>query len=262
MDMSKLTISIVLYKDYKDVENLIKSIEYYTDKRLDKKIFIIDNSCLEDTNFQKQNFLGFLTGYKDIEYIDTKHNLGFGKGHNYVLNQLDSQYHAIVNPDIVLRSEVFNTMMSFMEKENVGMSIPKITDSEGKILECYRREITLWDMFVRMFARKVFPKRVAYHTLQSQNYDIPFDVPFGQGSFLLIKTKLWKKLHGFDERFFMYMEDADLCKRVHIEEKFMYCPYATVEHKWEKGSHKSFKLFKIHIASMILYFKKWGIKWW
>ena len=58
----------------------------------------------------------------------------------------------------------------------------------------------------------------------------------------------------------MYMEDADLYKRVNQLSKLMYCPYATVIHRWEKGSHKNMKLFKIHLKSMFLYFKKWGIK--
>ena len=56
------------------------------------------------------------------------------------------------------------------------------------------------------------------------------------------------------------MEDADLCKRVNQLSKLMYCPYATVIHRWEKGSHKNMKLFKIHLKSMFLYFKKWRIK--
>ena len=76
----------------------------------------------------------------------------------------------------------------------------------------------------------------------------------------MIRTELFQKLGGFDERFFLYMEDADLCKRVNRVSRLCYCPDTKVIHKWEKGSHKSKKLFKLHVQSMISYFKKWGIK--
>ena len=93
------------------------------------------------------------------------------------------------------------------------------------------------------------------------DYTQPFQVPFAQGSFLVIKTELLQELKGFDERYFMYMEDADLCKRVNEVSKVMYFPGTTVKHKWEKGSHKNRKLFKIHLNSMKQYFKKWGFRW-
>lgn len=99
------------------------------------------------------------------------------------------------------------------------------------------------------------------HTLQDQDYTQPFQVPFGQGSFLVIRTELFKKLNGFDDRFFMYLEDADLCKRVNEISKLMYYPGASVVHRWEKGSHKNKKLLMYHIQSMRKYFEKWGYKW-
>ena len=116
-------------------------------------------------------------------------------------------------------------------------------------------------MFVRMFFKNNFKKRQEWHTMQYEDYSKPFQVPFGQGSFLVIKTELFKRINGFDERYFMYMEDADLCKRVNQVSKLMYFPGATVVHKWQRGSHKNKKLFKYHIESMRHYFKKWGYKW-
>lgn len=60
----------------------------------------------------------------------------------------------------------------------------------------------------------------------------------------------------------MYVEDADLCKRINQVSKLMYFPGTSVIHKWEKGSHKNIKLFSYHLQSLIYYFKKWGIKLW
>ena len=105
-----------------------------------------------------------------------------------------------------------------------------------------------------------FEKRKAKHTMQYQDYTKPFRVPFGQGSFLVVRTELFKELNGFDDNFFMYLEDADLCKRVNQISKLMYFPNATVIHKWGRGSHTNKTLFKYHLQSMMVYFKKWGIK--
>ena len=96
--------------------------------------------------------------------------------------------------------------------------------------------------------------------MQDMDFSKTFQVPFGQGSFLIIRSELFKEIGGFDDNFFMYVEDADLCKRVNQVSKLMYYPGARVIHKWEKGSHKNRMLLKYHVQSMIYYFRKWGMK--
>ena len=144
--------------------------------------------------------------------------------------------------------------------KDVGMAIPLLVDEDEKRQDVYRLELTVFDMFNRMFLNSAFQKRANKHIMKNMDYSTPFQVPFGQGSFLVIRTSLFKELSGFDERFFMYVEDADLCKRLNQISKLLYYPYAKVIHKWEKGSHKNKVLFKYHIQSMIYYFKKWGWK--
>lgn len=255
-----LIISIVVYKKYDDAIETIRSIEEHTGSGLAKRIYIVDNSCSVDDNADRTKFEREVRCYKDTVYVNTKQNLGFGKGHNYTIDKLDSEYFAIVNPDILITDNTFENIISFMNDKSVGMAIPKIIDSEGDLQDAYRRTLTVFDMFLRMFTKNVFRKRRNYHSMRDMDYSHPFEVPFGQGSFLVIRTDLWKKLKGFDDRFFMYLEDADLCRRVNENSKLMYCPNATVIHKWEKESHKNKALFKIHTQSMIKYFNKWGWK--
>ena len=249
--MQDLSIAIVAYNDEEDVVNAVESIERCTPSSVSKTIYIVDNSEERGTLSELSN------RYPDVKYEFSNENLGFGKGHNSVLGRLDSKYHAIVNPDIILNEDAFSKLIEFMEEGEYGMCVPRITDEEGNLLAVYRRELTVFDMFIRMFLKVGFKKRRAYHTMQDMDYSLPFEVPFAQGSFLVIRTELFKEINGFDERFFLYMEDADLCKRVNEKSKLMYCPYTSVVHKWEKGSHKSLKLFLLHVKSMLLYFKKW-----
>jgi GT2 family glycosyltransferase len=198
--------------------------------------------------------------WKDVEYLDTGGNLGFGKGHNYVMDRLDSKYHAIVNPDILLTEDSLGKLIAYMDEEDVGMVVPKLVDESGEMIKAYRRELTVWDMFIRFCCPGMFKKRKSYHTMDEMDYTKAFHVPFAQGSFLIVRTDLYRKLEGFDDRFFMYLEDADLCKRANEISAVWYYPDTTVIHKWEKGSHKSSRLLKIHLQSMYRYFKKWGWK--
>lgn len=254
----KLSVSIVAYHNYQDIKVALETLEKHTSKDIIKKIYIIDNGTNDIDKEQIEDFKNIISQYKDVEYLDAKVNLGFGKGHNLILDKINSKYHAIVNPDIVFKEDSFSKIIEYMDNYlDVGMVIPKIVDEEGNIQKVYREEVTVYDMFIRMFCSKLFPKRMDKITLQDKDYTKEFQVPFGQGSFLVIRTDLFKELNGFDDRYFMYMEDADLCKRVNQKSKLMYFPNTEVIHKWEKGSHKNKKLFMYHVKSMIAYFKKW-----
>ena len=165
---------------------------------------------------------------------------------------------SIVNPDILLTEDSFLTLMGFLEKTGAGMVVPRLTDEQGELQSVYRREPTLLDMAIRMFFPSLFKKRQSYHTMQDMDYGKPFRVPFAQGSFLVIRTELFRELGGFDNRYFMYMEDVDLCRQVNIKSSLWYCPKTSVIHKWERGSHKDWKLLKLHLTSMFQYFRKWG----
>lgn len=257
----KLSVCIVAYNNYEDIKSALISMEKYTSCEINKKIYIVDNGVAVSSVSSVNGFKKWLEGCKNVEYIDTCQNLGFGKGHNVVLENLDSEYHAIVNPDIMFCEDAFSEILTWMDNnKDIGMVIPDIRDTSGKRQLVYREELTVVDMFIRYFCKNLFSERRKKHTLQNMDYSKPFHVPFGQGSFLVIRTKLFKELNGFDENYFMYVEDADLCKRVNQVSELMYFPGAKVIHKWEQGSHKNKTLFRHHLHSMRYYFKKWGIK--
>lgn len=257
-----LSVCIVAYYNYNSIKEAIKTLELYTPSRISKQIYIVDNSSISNKDTRILEFKQFISQYNDIEYICLNKNIGFGKANNFILSRITSQYHCIMNPDILFDEDVFTPVLSYMDKNPlIGMVIPNMIDKKGRRLPVYRKELTIFDMFIRMFCKSHFKKRQAKHTLQFKDYSHPFKVPFGQGSFLIVRTNLLKELKGFDENYFMYLEDADLCKRVNMVSSLMYYPNASVIHKWSKGSHKSLRLFIYHLKSMHYYFKKWGYKW-
>lgn len=258
----RLSACIVAYNNYEDIKSAISSMEQFTSPKLTKRMYIVDNGVAISSPSKVEEFKRWIEKFKDVEYIDVGQNLGFGRGHNAVIESIDSEYHAIVNPDILFCEDAFSEIIAWMDRYNdVGMVIPDIRDEYGKRQLVYREELTVFDMFVRFFCKGLFQRRFRKHTLQDKDYSKPFHVPFGQGSFLVVRTDLFKKLKGFDDNFFMYVEDADLCKRVNQVSKLMYFSGAKVIHKWERGSHHNRKLFKYHLESVLYYFSKWGWKW-
>lgn len=280
--MKELTVSIVGYMDYDDIAWAVRSIEEYTPAAVDKTIYLVDNGAAYDPQYAVKKGEIVRTGrldmrsmprvhdelqalescYEDVECIASVMNAGFGAGHNQVLGLLNSRYHAIVNPDITIDEDVFSPMMEYLdEHSDVMMLTPRLIGTDGELLHVYRRDPTVLDCFVRRFVPWGFKKRGYYHTMQDQDYSKVFDLEFAQGSFMLIRTELFKKLKGFDERYFMYMEDADLCRRVREHGRIQYFPYVKVTHKWARGSKKNLRLFAVHVGSMFSYFMKWGWKW-
>lgn len=255
----KLSVNIVAYRNYADIEVAVRSILDHTDRSIDTTVYITDNSENEGTPEQ--------TAFKEkMESLGCVYNIlpanaGFGAGHNYVLPKLSSDYHAVVNPDIILTEDSFTSIIKYMEENTeVGVCLPRLVNAEGEQIAVCRRDPKLFDMFIRRFVPNGFRKRQAEITYANADFTKPFEIEFGQGSFLVFRTGLFKKLAGFDERFFMYMEDADICRRARKSAKVMYYPGTTVVHKWEKGSHKNMKLFGYHVNSMIKYFVKWSFK--
>lgn len=257
----KITASIVAYNNYENICNALASMEEQTTPNLSKKIYIVDNGAGISDPKDVEDFKAFIEKYADVEYLDAGENLGFGKGHNKTIPLMRGAYHAIVNPDILFCEDAFMKIVEWMDHHpEAGMVVPYVTDEKGNKQEIYRRELTVFDMFNRMFLHELFRRRARKHTMQDMDFTKSFQVPFAQGSFLVARSKLLIQLGGFDEHFFMYVEDADLCKRVNQVSKLMYYPGARVIHKWQAGSHKNGTLFKYHVKSAIYYFQKWGLK--
>lgn len=258
-----VSVSVVLYRDYDTPLVMIRSLFRYLSSSLRVLVYIVDNSEADKCGMSaaRDAFLSKVRTFGPIEYIDAGGNLGFGKANNLALSRSKADYHAFVNPDIRFIEDSLSVLKSYMDdRQEVGMTIPRMLDDDGAIQPVYRREVTVLDAVNRTILGNRMRKRDRWHTLADEDYSIPFVVPFGQGSFLFGRTALLKRLGGFDDRFFMYLEDADLCKRVNEASCLLYCPDTSVVHRWERASHKNARLMKEHIRSYARYFHKWGLK--
>lgn len=248
-----ITASLVTY--HTKPSDLIRLINCVLNSNI-SLFYIIDNSS-NDSLREYSNISN------KIKYIHSQ-NLGFGHGHNIALEMALTQgakYHAIINPDIYWKDNVIEELTSFMDKNNnCGQVMPKILYPNGEI----QRLCKLIPTPINLIGRRFIPiKSIKYkidikYELHDSQYNKIMEVPILSGCFMFVRMDIIKKVGLFDERYFMYCEDVDLCRRIGEISKTMYYPHVSVYHEYEKGSYKNKKLLKYHICSTIKYFNKWG----
>jgi GT2 family glycosyltransferase len=255
---NSLNISIVLYHNKE--EQIKKAIKSALNTDLNINLYLVDNS-LTDTLRDLEKIDNRIT------YIFNNANLGFGKAHNIALKKSIEKnilYHLVLNPDVYFEKGVLEELYNFMEaNKDVGLVMPKVLYPDGNIQYLCKLLPTPLDLFGRRFLnfgpfKKIVEKRNEVYELRFTGYDKIMEVPYLSGCFMFIRTEVLKKVGLFDERFFMYLEDTDLSRRIHRVSKTVYYPGVSIYHEYGKGSYKNPKLLKYHLDSAIKYFNKYG----
>ncbi|MBR4762191.1 MAG: glycosyltransferase family 2 protein [Clostridia bacterium] len=209
--------------------------------------YIIDNNSSDDTLLR-------LKGYGELKVLKLSKNIGFGAAHNAVLDMLRSDYHFVVNPDITVNSDVFADMVRFMEANpDVVMATPKILSVDKTEQRLPKSRPTFKRLFLGRLSKKVRDEYI----WTSREITSPCPIDFCTGCFFCIRTSAFVSLGGFDDRYFMYLEDADLTIRAKSLGKVVFLPDVEVTHIWTRASAKSIKLFFIHLISCFKFLLKW-----
>lgn len=203
---------------------------------------------------------------KGFELIYIPHeNNGYGGGHNVALRlaqERNSKYHLVVNPDIWFGPEVIPSLVEYMNSHpNVGQMMPKVLYPNGQIQRLAKMLPTPMDLIGRFCLPGFFiRRRNTTFELQQSGFTKTLNVPYLSGCFMFFRMSALQDVGLFDEHFFMYAEDIDMTRRMHKQYETLYYPKNTIYHTFTRGSRKSFRLFRIHIVNIIMYFNKWG--WW
>lgn len=251
-----ITASIVSYQH--STSEIRKVMDCVLDSPVGK-LFIIDNSShdrlreLEDVS-------------ERVRYIHSM-NRGYGAGHNIAIREsieLGATYHVVVNPDIYFEKGVLEELEAYMNANlDVGLIMPKILYPDGELQYLCKLLPSPSDLLLRRFcfSKKYQEKKNRHYELRFADYNKEMEVPSLSGCFMFMRISVLDKVKGFDERYFMYAEDLDLCRRIGQVSRTIYYPKSSVYHAYAKGSYKNRKLLKYHICSVIKYFNKWGWIW-
>ena len=247
-----VTGSIVTYNNMSTIDETLKTLFEYT-KDVKFKLYVVDNGSTDGTaEYIRDN-------YPEVELLVQKKNLGFGAGHNVVINMVDSKYHAVINPDIVLIENAIKKMCDYLDdNDDISLLSPMIRFPDGREQILGKRVPHLKYIFASRLRRGDEPgKLLAEYAMLDRDISKPTDIENATGCFMLFRTSVVKKIGGFDKRYFMYFEDADITREINKVSRAVYYPQAVVSHVWNRDSKTNFKLLAIHIHSMFKYYLKW-----
>lgn len=223
-------------------------------KGTELQVYVCDNASSDGTpDIVERDF-------PEVSLIRNTENKGFGAGHNTVLPMLGSNVHFIVNPDIMLTEDTVTGMCGFLgDNPDIVMAVPKFVYENGEEQFTPKLAPKLRYMLGGRLEKfgGVFRKWRREYTFADRNVTEVTDVGFCSGCFIAVKTDVFRKIGGFDERYFLYNEDADLTRMAQEFGRTVYAPQFSVIHLWERAYMKSSKYFFIQLSSMFKYFFKW-----
>ena len=268
-----LSASLVVYKpDFPVLERTLLALQHaaqdaknHSEMHFD--LTLVDNSCEAVWHERLQTWVEQQKkGWPEwvVRVLRTQNNIGYGPGNNLVIEQTQSDYHIVINPDLFVEPDALSQAIVFMQSNpDVGLLTPAVFGEDGERHYLCKRNPTLFIMFLRGFApawvRSIFHAKLEAFEMRECNYDAQIDaIQFPTGCFMFFRTARLRELGGFDGRFFMYFEDADIGRRMLRVARVVYVPTVKVVHRWARDSQRSWKMRWVFIWSALTYWKKWG----
>lgn len=188
-----------------------------------------------------------------ISLLDNPFPKGFGENHNSAFLHCEQPFFCPLNPDITLQGNPFCVLLSEMDRAGAALAAPLVVAPGGAVEDSVRHFPNL-----RSLVRKLCGGGDGRYELKL--YDPTFSPDWVAGMCMLFRSADYARLKGFDQGFFLYYEDVDICVRAwKAGMKIIVCPSVAVVHDARRDSHRSFRHSRWHLASMGRYFfKHWG----
>lgn len=258
----KLSIIILNYKEKGFVKQCVKGI-YNSNIQVPFEVIVVDNNSQADcADMLRERF-------PLVKVIISKKNRGYAYGNNLGIRYSKGEYIAIINPDVAVQEGIFEKMIRFLEDHpRAGMVGPKLIYPDKTVqASCRRFPKPLTSIYRRTIlshlptAKKMLQK----YLMEDWDHASQRSVDWLFGACLMIRKKVLDEIGLFDERFFLYFEDCDLCRRFWEKGyEVWYLADVIVVHYHKRLSAKTFGILslfdkptRIHIISAIKYFKKY-----
>ena len=253
MDLSCI---IVNYNSSNPLQNCLDSI-YKTIHGLEFEVIVVDNSE-DDLGLQ-----GLKDSFPQAQLIYNPSNVGFSRANNQAAKIAQGNTLIFINPDTILSDQAINFMQNyFCSHSEAGAIGPKVLNPDGSLQYSCRRYPTLWTGLFNRYSilSRLFPK----NRFTSQYLMLDFDhkkilpVDWLSGCCLMVRKRVFEEIGGFDENYFLFNEDVDLCRMINeTGKKVIYFPKAIVNHQVSTSNSKTSArvIAKRHLG-MMHYFKK------
>ncbi|MDP9956622.1 GT2 family glycosyltransferase [Epilithonimonas hungarica] len=224
----KLSVIIVHYQVSDLLKNCILSIQKYF-QGFEYEIIVVDNAS-PDAKWKE-----LITEFPNVNFIESKENLGFSKANNIGVKAAKGEYVYILNPDTEIEGDYFKEILDFADSQkNIGAIGLRMHNAKGEFLPESKRSVpALINSFEKLFT-KLRDDSKTYYRNDVDEFGIA-EVTVMTGANLLIKRSVYQEVGGFDERYFMYGEDIDLCYTILRKgyKNFYYGKYSILHYKGE-----------------------------
>lgn len=228
------------------------------------EIVVVDN----DSHDESLEYLKDMAKKEEIVLVQTGANLGYGCGNNIGVRHAKGTYVLILNPDVSVEEDTLQKMVDYMDAHpDIGILGPQLYFFNGKIQDSCRRFMRPLDILIKRTPLRVLPyfkQRLKKYLMEDYDHKSIQDVDLVTGACFLMKKSFFDSVGGFDERYFLFMEDADLCRKVwNAQHRVVYYPPAQALHYHKRLSGGSIfglltkRVFWIHVSSALKYFWKW-----
>ncbi len=246
----KISAIVVTYNSEKHILSSLKSL-FEELLPLNGEINIFDNNSTDST------IAAVKAKFPEIKLIQSARNIGFARACNAAVRDATGEYLLFVNPDLILDPGAIRAMLQvFKNYPKAGAVVPRIRNSDDSFQSTCRNLPTIHNM---IFSRKsMVPISKAMNQYTLPDSESIKEVPAAAATCLMIKKEIFDRLNGFDERFFMFMEDSDLSLRIgQIGRHIYFVPEAGAVHHWGCGSSVSrITRSRYHHISVWKYFLK------
>ncbi|OFX18131.1 MAG: hypothetical protein A2Z18_04225 [Armatimonadetes bacterium RBG_16_58_9] len=252
-----LTVSIVNWNTASELRGCLESV-LGQGGSISFEVIVVDNASSNGSAQMVASEFG-----DRVRLITNGTNLGFGAAQNQAMKMSHGRCVLLLNPDCrLLSDDVMERMMRFMDDNaDVGMLGPKILNPDGSLQYSARRFPTMFAaVFRHTLLGKLFPNNrfVRDYMMTDWDHNETRDVDWLSGSALMVRREMFESIGLLDERFFMYLEDVDWCKRAHSGGwRVVYFPMVAVSHRIGSASDQNpIEMIKQHHASMMKYYLK------
>jgi len=253
----EISIIILNYNTTDHLKKLLNSVVKYLNIN-NYEIIVADN------NSNDKSILNLNKEFNFIKFISIPENIGFASGNNYAVKYSTAKYLLFINPDIELVDNSLEKLPGiYSREENAGIISGLLINKNNTVQYCFNDFPDLsWEFFLMIgkgYNRKI--KKLTHRKEISQN--INFDVDWFHGAFLFMEKNIYDKIGGFNENYFMYYEDVELCYKVKkkLKKRIICVPAIRVNHitKSSIKANNTDDLYYFHInRGKLIFFENYN----
>lgn len=250
-----VSIILVNYNGADVLPDCLSSIYKFIDENYE--VIVVDNASQDSSpDFIAQNF-------PNVKLVRLPENRGFGAGNNAGAKIARGKYFFLLNTDTILTSNIFKHLIELIEiQPKVGIIGPKLLFPDGRFQISFAPSIRIKGEIEASRLHKNAQNKFKLNLIEKQFQEIK-EVDIVVGAAFFIRVDLFRQMNGFDENFFMYFEESDLCQRVkNLGYKILYTPNISLIHHRGHSIKKVANLMSIEYRrSQIYYYQKHRPLW-